>query len=169
LLFKKNANSYVNNSHSLDSVINNNATKYNGITDFDGSYSTDLMKTGDYKIGTTQPGQATEYTFTGESTYNNNVGKSAINNAKKVKKSNVAKSVASSFAKSLLTQSPSSFKHPNIMYASAADMTHQTTAGYGGTDIQGSWRGSLLQGAFDDNQRERIMNYYKNMNIIGSQ
>ena len=168
LAFQKNANSYVNNSHSLDSVINNNATKYNGITDFDGSYSTDLMKTGDYKIGTTQPGQATEYTFTGESTYNNNVGKSAINNAKKVKKSNVAKSVASSFAKSLLTQSPSSFKHPNIMYASAADMTHQTTAGYGGTDIQGSWGGSLLQGAFDDNQRERIMNYYKNMNIIGS-
>ena len=54
------------------------------------------------------------------------------------------------------------------MYASAADMTQQTTAGYGGTDIQGSWGGSLLQGAFDDNQRERIMNYYKNMNIIGS-
>ena len=125
------------------------------------------MQTGDYKIGTTQPGKATEYTFTGESTYNNNVGKSAINNAKKVKKSSLAKNVAASYAKNLLTPA-ASFKHPDIMYASAADMTAQTTGGYGGTDIQGSWGGSLLQGAFDDNQRERIMNYYKNMNIIGS-
>ena len=79
------------------------------------------------------------------------------------------KYAAGNLAKGLLTQTPGSFKHPDIMYASAADMTHQTTAGYGGTDIQGSWGGSLLQGAFDDNQRERIMNYYKNMNIIGSQ
>ena len=165
--FQKNANSYVNHSNSLDSVMNNKATSYNGITDFDGSYSTDLMKTGDYtKISTTAPGTPTEYTFTGENTYNNNVGKSSINRAKKVKKSNIAKSLASTYASSLLT--PSSFKHPNVMYASAADMTQQTTAGYGGTDIQGSWGGSLLQGAFDDNQRERIMNYYKNMNIIGS-
>jgi len=166
LAFQRDAGSLVNNSEALDAVVNNNATKYNGITDFDGSYSTDLMQTGDYKIGTTQPGKATEYTFTGEKTYNNNVGQSSI---KKVKKSSTAKNVASALSKSLLTQSPSTFKHPNIMYASAADMTHQTTAGYGGTDIQGSWGGSLLQGAFDDNQRERIMNYYKNMNIIGSQ
>ena len=166
LAFQRDAGSLVNNSEALDAVVNNNATKYNGITDFDGSYSTDLMQTGDYKIGTTQPGKATEYTFTGEKTYNNNVGQSSI---KKVKKSSTAKNVASALSKSLLTQSPSTFKHPDIMYASAADMTHQTTAGYGGTDIQGSWGGSLLQGAFDDNQRERIMNYYKNMNIIGSQ
>ena len=166
LAFQRDAGSLVNNSEALDAVVNNNATKYNGITDFDGSYSTDLMQTGDYKIGTTQPGKATEYTFTGEKTYNNNVGQSSI---KKVKKSSTAKNVASALSKSLLTQSPSTFKHPDIMYASAADMTHQTTAGYGGTDIQCSWGGSLLQGAFDDNQRERIMNYYKNMNIIGSQ
>ena len=43
------------------------------------------------------------------------------------------------------------------------------TGGYGGTNIEGAWGGSLLHGAFDDNQRERIMTFYKNMNIIGSQ
>jgi hypothetical protein len=54
------------------------------------------------------------------------------------------------------------------MYASTADMTQTTTGGYGGTEIEGSWGGSLLKGAFNDDQRERIMNFYKNMNIVGS-
>jgi len=166
--FQQGSGSYVNHQEAYDSVINNNATNYNGITDFDGSYSTDLGKTGDYKIGTTQPGQATEYTFTGEKTYNNPVGKSSINKAKKSKISKNLKYAASNLGKGLLTQSPSTFKHPDIMYASAADMTQHTTSGYGGTEIEGAWGGSLLRGAFDDNQRERIMNFYKNMNIIGS-
>ena len=161
---QKDVGSYINNSEAFDTVVNNSGTNYTGITDFDGVYNSDLGMTGDYKLA--NPNEPTSYTFTGEKTYNNNVGKSSI---KKVKKSSLSKNVASALSKSLLTQSPSTFKHPNIMYASAADMTHQTTAGYGGTDIQGSWGGSLLQGAFDDNQRERIMNYYKNMNIIGSQ
>ena len=161
---QKDVGSYVNNSEAFDTVINNTGTNYNGVTDFDGYYESNLGKTGDYGIGTTQPGKPTEYTFTGEKTFNNEVGKSSI---KKAKKSNLAKTVASSYAKSLLTPA-ASFKHPDIMYASAADMTAQTTGGYGGTEIQGSWGGSLLQGAFNDDQRERIMNYYKHMNIVGS-
>jgi hypothetical protein len=169
--FQQGNGSYVNHSQAYDSVINNKGTTRTFATDFakEPSYTTDLTKTGDYGIGTTQPGKATEYTFTGESTYNNNVGKSAIKNAKKV--SNLKKGMkyaAGNMAKSLLTQD-SAFKLPEVMYASAADMTHQTTSGTGGTDIKGSWGGSLLRGTFDDNQRERIMNYYKNMNIIGSQ
>ena len=157
LAFQRDSGSLVNNQEALDSVMNSNATKYNGITDVDGYYETDLMKTGDYGVGTTQPGKPTEYTFTGEKTYNNNVGKSSINKARKVKKSSIAKNIAASYAKNLLTPA-ASFKHPDIMYASTADMTAQTTGGYGGTDIEGSWGGSLLQGAFDDNQRERISN-----------
>jgi hypothetical protein len=162
---QKDMGSYVNNSQAFDTVVNNNGTNYNGLTDFDGYYSTDLSKTGDYTLGTARDRLEGTYNFTGEKTYNNNVGKSSIK--KIAKKSNLAKTIASSYAKSLLTPA-NTLKHPNIMYASAADMTHQTTAGYGGTDIEGSWGGSLLQGAFDDNQRERIMNYYKNMNIVGS-
>ena len=156
--FQQGNGSYVNHSQAYDSVINNKATTrtFPGVDTLStepSGYTTNLSKTGDYGIGTTAPGTPTEYTFTGESTYNNNVGKSAINNAKKVKKSSLAKNVAASYAKNLLTPA-ASFKHPDIMYASAADMTAQTTGGYGGTDIQGSWGGSLLQGAFDDNQRE---------------
>ena len=49
------------------------------------------------------------------------------------------------------------------------DMTmNSTLAGYTGTDIEGSGGGSLLEGVFSDAERQRIMTYYKNMNIIGS-
>ena len=164
IAFQRDAGSLVNNSEALDTVVNNSATKYNGITDFDGTYSTDLMKTGDYKfVG--NPNEPTSYTFTGEKTYNNSVGKSSIKKTSNLKKG--LKYAASGLSKSLLTPA-TSLKHPDIMYSSMADMTKSTTGGYGGTDIEGAWGGSLLQGAFDDNQRERIMNFYKNMNIVGS-
>ena len=49
------------------------------------------------------------------------------------------------------------------------DMTMQTgLTGYTGTDIQGSGGGSLLKGVFSDEEQQRIMTYYKNMNLIGS-
>ena len=163
---QKNVGSYVNNSQAFDTVVNNSGTNYTGLTDFDGYYSTDLAKTGDYTLGTARDRLEGTYNFTGNNTYNNNVGKSSIKKASNLKKG--LKYAASNLGKGLLTQSPSTFKHPDIMYASTADMTQHTTGGYGGTDIEGAWGGSLLHGAFDDNQRERIMNFYKNMNIIGS-
>ena len=54
------------------------------------------------------------------------------------------------------------------MYASNVDMTTTTGANYSGTDIEGSSGGSLLEGAFNDAQREKIMTFYRNMNIMGS-
>ena len=45
---------------------------------------------------------------------------------------------------------------------------HTALRGYTGTDIQGSGGGSLLEGVFSDEDRQRIMTYYKNMNLIGS-
>ena len=42
------------------------------------------------------------------------------------------------------------------------------TGTYGGTDIYGSAGGNLLQGVYSDADRMKIMNYYKNMNILGS-
>ena len=159
--------SYINNEAAYDSVMNSNALTRNYATDFDKtpvSYSMDLSKNKDYSfVG--NPNEPNAYTFTGGETYNNNIGKSSIKKA--TKKSNLAKSFSSAYAKSLLTPD-SAYKLPDVMYASTADMTQTTTGGYGGTDIEGSWGGSLLQGAFNDDQRERIMNFYKNMNIVGS-
>ena len=163
---QKEMGSYVNNSEALDTVVNNTGTNYNGITDFDGAYNSDLGMTGDYKL--INPNEPNSYTFTGEKTYNNPVGKSSINKAKKSKISKNLKYAAGTLSKSLLTPAKTGLQHPNVMYASTADMTQATTGGYGGTDIEGAWGGSLLHGAFDDNQRERIMSFYKNMNIIGS-
>ena len=161
---QKDIGSYVNNSEAFDTVVNNTGTNYNGITDFDGAYNSDLGMTGDYKL--INPNEPNSYTFTGEKTYNNPVGKSSIKKPSKLKKS--LKYAASGLSKSLLTPAVTNLQHPNVMYASMADMTKSTTGGYGGTDIEGAWGGSLLHGAFDDNQRERIMSFYKNMNIIGS-
>ena len=163
---QKEMGSYVNNSEAFDTVVNNTGTNYNGITDFDGAYNSDLGMTGDYKL--INPNEPNSYTFTGEKTYNNPVGKSSINKAKKSKISKNLKYAAGTLSKSLLTPAKTGLQHPNVMYASMADMTQATTGGYGGTDIEGAWGGSLLHGAFDDNQRERIMSFYKNMNIIGS-
>ena len=49
-------------------------------------------------------------------------------------------------------------------------MTQQTDGNtvYGGTDITGSSGGSLLDNVYTQAQKEKIMNYYKHMNIIGS-
>ena len=41
------------------------------------------------------------------------------------------------------------------------------TGTYGGTDITGTAGGSLLKGVYSDADRMKIMNYYKNMNLIG--
>jgi hypothetical protein len=159
--------SYINNEAAYDSVMNSNALTRNYATDFDKtpvSYSMDLSKNKDYSfVG--NPNEPNAYTFTGGETYNNNIGKSSIKKASKLK--SASKYAAGNLANSLLRQD-SAYKLPEVMYASTADMTQTTTGGYGGTEIEGSWGGSLLQGAFSDDHRERIMNFYKNMNIVGS-
>ena len=50
------------------------------------------------------------------------------------------------------------------------DATQQTDGAttFGGTTIQGSSGGSLLKGAFSDAEIQKIMGYYRNMNITGS-
>ena len=164
---QKSVGSYVNDSQAFDSVINNSGTKYNGLTDWDGYYSTDLASTGDYThhLGKARDSGISTYEFHGGKTFDNSIGKSSIKKASNLKKN--AKYAAGTMAKSLLSQD-SAYKLPEVMYASTADMTQTTTGGYGGTEIEGSWGGSLLKGAFNDDQRERIMNFYKNMNIVGS-
>ena len=167
---QKSVKSFVNYSDALDATHNSGGITRNFATDFSQdptSYGMDLSKNPDYSfVSGGPPNQPGSYQFTGEKTYNNAVGKSSIKKSSNLKKG--LKYAAANLSKGLLSPNVTGLKHPDVMYASMADMTKSTTGGYGGTDIEGAWGGSLLHGAFDDNQRERIMSFYKNMNIIGS-
>ena len=81
----KGTGQFDNNQEILDRMFNN-GTKYEGLTDWDGIYNTDLSKTGDYKL--LNPNEPTSYTFTGDKTFDNPVAKKfkykeKINKAKK--------------------------------------------------------------------------------------
>ena len=116
----------------------------------------DLGATGDY-LDNGQGG----FRFTGEKTFSNEPVKTASSNLSKA-----IKKTAFDFGKGLLKPSDEKI---DPYYMGAQDMTMQTTlGGYGGTDITGSAGGSLLKNAYTDEQRLRIMNYYQNMNILGS-
>jgi len=163
-------NTYVNDEQIGSFVENNIGTKqyskevlsYSGDMDYSGTGTgkydikteiADLSKTGDY-IDNGQGG----YRFTGDKTFAKDPT---------VKKKFDTKSIASNIAKGLLKKSDT----PDIKpyYMSQQDMTMQTgLTGYTGTDIQGSGGGSLLKGVFSDEEQQRIMTYYKNMNLIGS-
>jgi len=163
-------NTYVNDEQIGSFVENNIGTKqyskevlsYSGDMDYSGTGTgkydikteiADLSKTGDY-IDNGQGG----YRFTGDKTFAKDPT---------VKKKFDTKSIVSNIAKGLLKKSDT----PDIKpyYMANQDMTMQTgLTGYTGTDIQGAGGGSLLEGVFSDAERQRIMTYYKNMNLIGS-
>ena len=158
---------YVNDAE-IGNVVNQYATPDNikagmtsvsGTADMDLMYDVDLLKTGDY-VENVQGG----YVFDGSKTY----GKIPESKTVANKVVDAAKKSVMSKAKSLLKPSDSSEKIEPY-YMAQKDMTMDTTLGsYTGTDIQGSGGGSLLEGVFSDAERNRIMNYYKNMNLIGS-
>ena len=162
-------NTYVNDEQIGSFVENNIGTKqyskevlsYSGDMDYSGTGTgkydikteiADLSKTGDY-IDNGQGG----YRFTGDKTFAKDPT---------VKKFDTKK-LASTISKSLLK--PSAPETIKPYYMGNQDMTMQTgLTGYTGTDIQGSGGGSLLKGVFSDEEQQRIMTYYKNMNLIGS-
>ena len=164
-------NTYVNDEQIGSFVENNIGTKqyskeileYSGDMDYygkgTGQYNVkteiaDLGNTGDY----IDNGQGS-YRFTGDKTF-------AKDPTVKTQKFDTKK-IASSLSKSLLKQSAPLENKP--YYMGKQDMTMNTTlGGYTGTDIQGSGGGSLLEGVFSDADRQRIMTYYKNMNLLGS-
>ena len=104
------------------------------------------------------------YTFNGDKTFKVN-GKSTL--SKKFK--SAAKGAAlDKLQESLLK--PTDTVLPDIDYSLMGDMTQKTDGAttYGGTNIFGSSGGSLLEGVYDKDQQERILNYYRHMNIVGS-
>jgi len=153
-------NSYINNQEIFDQVIQNKGTNYQGITDFDGVYNSDLGMTGDYtKIGTTAPGTPTEYTFTGEKTFDNPIGKRTIN-----KKPSKWKKAALSLSESLL--SPAKPIESLYEVAGLTDMTMETgTTGYTGTNLAQAMGTDFFRNVFGDNAYERIKTSYKHMNL----
>lgn len=121
----------------------------------------DLTRTGDYNVLNEE---GTEFAFNG----NNSFAKAPDGKFKSImKKSNV-----SSFAKGILTKSKDQVKEAdfNLAYTFGDGSNNMTdlTGTYGGTDLYGSAGGQLLKNVYSDVERNRIMNYYKNMNILGS-
>ena len=167
--YEKKLGTYVN-----DAITGMDAEKALGVTkNYATDFSTtpynidiDLLKTGDYSLGSARDRVSGSLNFTGNSSYNSPVAKDAVKESNKLL--SAVKKSAFSKAKGLLT---SDAKTENISpyYMGNQDMTMNTTlGGYTGTDIQGAGGGSLLEGVFSDAERQRIMTYYKNMNIIGS-
>ena len=121
----------------------------------------DLARTNDYNILNEE---GTEFAFSG----NDSFAKAPDGKFKSlIKKSNV-----SSIARGILTKSKDQVKEAdfNLAYTFGDGSKNMTdlTGTYGGTDLYGSAGGQLLKNVYSDVERNRIMNYYKNMNILGS-
>jgi len=123
----------------------------------------DFSKSGDYNLH--NPNEPTSYKFNGNKTFKTNNGKSTL--AKKVT-SAVKSSAYNNLTKGLLT--PTAINLVPTDMSLMGDATQQTDGAttWGGTTIQGSSGGSLLKGAFSDSEIQKIMGYYRNMNITGS-
>ena len=163
----KGTGQFTNNQEILDVVLENQGTRYQGLTDFDGVYNTDLTKTGDYKIGTTQPGKATEYSFTGDSTFDNPVS-NKLKVKEKIKK--VAKKKALGIVKNYLF-APSEIIEPEAYQfqpTAAAESNENIGAALSSTDVKGSSGSSSYANVFGTEAWEKLKNYHRNMNYQGS-
>ena len=122
-------------------------------------FDVDLSRTGDYNILNEE---GTEMVFNGNNTYG--TGEKAQGFTTK------AKAAGKSAVSSLLKQKekPVDVTTVDFTFGQGKGLMTDITGTYGGTDIYGSAGGNLLQGVYSDVERNRIMNYYKNMNILGS-
>tara|TARA_R110002020_G_C16189337_1_gene765416 strand:+ start:11 stop:1246 length:1236 start_codon:yes stop_codon:yes gene_type:complete len=121
-----------------------------------------FAKSGDFHLA--NPNEPTSYVFNGNKSYKVN-GKSTLEKVKSAAKG----SALDAMKKSLLT--PSAHVDAFNLPITLGDMTQETSGAttFGGTTIQGSAGGSLLEGVYNKDAQERILNYYRHMNIIGSQ
>ena len=106
--------------------------------------------------------EGTEFLFNGNDTFGN--GEKATGFTTKAK--SAGKSAVSSLLKK--KEKPVDITKVDFSFGSGSNTMTDITGTYGGTDISGSAGGNLLQGVYSDADRMKIMNYYKNMNLIGS-
>ena len=106
--------------------------------------------------------EGTEFLFNGNDTFGS--GDKATGFSSKVKKASTGA------VKSLLKQKekPVDINTVDISFGQGKGVMTDITGTYGGTDIYGAAGGELLKGVYSDADRMKIMNYYKNMNLIGS-
>lgn len=104
----------------------------------------------------------TEFLFNGNDTFG--TGEKATGFASKAKKA------SGGAFKSLLKkkEKPVDITSVDFSFGKAGGTMTDITGTYSGTDITGAAGGNLLKGVYSDADRMRIMNYYKNMNLIGS-
>jgi hypothetical protein len=150
------------NYHNIDRVMKNNFT-YSGHPSGT-STGFDFAKSGDFTLGTARDRVEGTYNFTGDKTFNAN-GKKTLN--KKLYDTMKGKTLTN-LKNNLLAKTD--YIPTEIDYSLMGDMTQKTDGAttYGGTTIKGSSGGSLLEGVYNNDQKERILNYYRHMNIVGS-
>ena len=154
-------NTYVND-YDLFKGLNNQGQTYHAPTK---SWTTDLSKTGDYKIGTTAPGTPTEYSFTGDKSFNNPVAKK-FNLKKVIKKGyTIAKAAKSSLLQKQDIMEPE--KH-DWFATSGAQFADSSGAALSATDIKGATGSSKYAQVFGDAAWHKLKSYHKNMNYLGS-
>ena len=155
---------YINNQQALDTVLESQGTSYQGLTDFDGVYNSDLGMTGDYKLA--NPNEPTSYTFTGDKTFDNPVAKKfkykeKINKAKKAS----YKWIKDSLLKPVEWQEPTDYEWEATQ---GAEFAGSTGAVLSATDIKGSTGSSSYANVFGDAAWEKLKAYHKHMNYQGS-
>ena len=169
---------YINNQQALDTVLESQGTSYQGLTDFDGVYHSDLSMTGDYKyheatmranphLESGQSIQDARYTFTGDKTFDNPVAKKfkykdIINKAKK----GTVKWVKDSLLKPIDWTQPKEYE---FKPTSTAEFAGSTGAVLSATDIKGATGSSSYANVFGTAAWEKLKAYHKHMNYQGSQ
>ena len=161
----KGTKQFDNNQEILDRMFNN-GTNYEGLTDWDGIYNTDLSKTGDYKL--LNPNEPTSYTFTGDKTFDNPVSKK-LNVKEKIKKLSKNKKFTSILKNTLFK--PDAIIEPEayqFMPTAAAEGNENVGAALSATDVVGSGGSSSYANVFGTDAWEKLKNYHRNMNYQGS-
>jgi len=158
-------NTYLNNQQALDAVLESQGTSYQGITDFDGLYNTDLGMTGDYKL--LNPNEPTSYTFTGDKTFDNPVAKK-FKYRDKIKK---YKKYAGALKDTLFAPRVGEIIEPDqgaFVPTMGAEFAGSIGASLSATDIKGAAGSSSYANVFGDAAWEKLRAYHKHMNYQGS-
>ncbi len=123
----------------------------------------DLAETGDYSMGTTLPGQATEYTFNGAETF----GKQEATKGFFSRNKSNLKKLAIAAGDTLLGPKPIEPEAPLEIPKTPMQMSNFNSM-YTGTDIKGSGGGELIARVYGNAAANNIKDYYRNMNILNS-
>lgn len=165
IAFEKAQGTYINNAMTGLDAQNSLGVTNNFATDFSTtpySIDVDLSKTGDYKMGTTAPGQVTEYTFTGNKSYANLNKKPLISDKLK----STVKKTAFSKLEGLLAPTP--IEDMAVLPSSQGEFSNTAKSTYEGTDIKGTAGGKFVEDVFGTRAANNMRTYYQNMNIMGS-